>query len=591
MSGLDARTPGQAAAEGPDDGRLLVDSPARRGVGRAALQFARPHRRALVAAVALGVVASLATTLGPVVVGRLVDALLDGDRQRVILLGGAGIALSVLRLALSAASRARLARAGEHLVRDVRDAVARQLAAAPLRFIERHRAGELLQRSTAEVAELSAFVRESLTGLLVTASTVVLLVAVLASQSWLLALVLLAVFLPPSLFVLHRFRLRAAAAFGAEAQAEADVAASIAEAIRARALLSTAPAITTSRLADRLGRLNDGAVAAQMRTVVLSRWIGAMTLIEGAALAVLLAVGSSLAASGTITVGVVVTFLLASVTLFASFSDLVALVGSAEEALTGAARVQDLLGASTPRARRVVHAAPGVGGAPPAIELEDVWLGYGAQPVLAGVWLRIEDGERCGLAGRSGAGKSTIAMLMAGLGHPDRGTVRCAGRDLAGLGPEERARLVSYVPQEMVLGSGTLADELRLVAPDADDAALRGAVESLGLGRWLDSLPGGLDAPLGAASALTVGERQLVALARVALRGSAVIVLDEATSDVDPACAELVESALDRLAASRTVVVVAHRPSTLARLNRVFDVAGGQVTERAVEQAAGPAAR
>lgn len=591
MRGLDARTPGQTAAEVPDDGRLLVDAPARRGVGRAALRFARPHRRALAVAVALGVVASLATTLGPVVVGRLVDALLDGDRQRVLLLGGAGLALSVLRLVLSAASRTRLARAGEHLVRDVRDAVARQLATAPLRFIERHRAGELVQRSTAEVAELSAFVRESLTGLLVTASTVVLLVAVLASQSWLLALVLLAVFLPPSLFVLHRFRLRAAVAFGAEAQAEADVAASIAEAIRARVLLSTAPALTRSRLADRLGRLNDGAVAAQMRTVVLSRWIGAMTLIEGAALAVLLAVGSSLAASGTITVGVVVTFLLASVTLFASFSDLVALVGSAEEALTGAARVHDLLDASTPHAHRVIHAAPGVGGPPPAIELEDVWLGYGAQPVLAGVGLRIEDGDRCGLAGRSGAGKSTIATLMAGLGHPDRGTVRCAGRDLSGLGPEERARLVSYVPQEVVLGSGTLADELRLVAPDADDAALRAAVESLGLGRWLDSLPGGLDAPLGATSALTVGERQLVALARVALRGSAVIVLDEATSDVDPACAELVESALDRLAASRTVVVVAHRSSTLARLNRVFDVAGGQVTERAVERAAGPATR
>ncbi|WP_082812547.1 ABC transporter ATP-binding protein [Cellulomonas timonensis] len=579
------RAPTQGPAPAHDGGRRLVDTPARHGVGRAALRLARPHRRALAAAVALGVVASLATTLAPVVVGRLADALLDGDRQEVLILGGVGIALAVLRLVLSAASRARLARAGEHLVRDVRDTVAHQLATAPLRFVERHRAGELLQRSTAEVAELSAFVRESLTGLLVTGSTVVLLVAVLASQSWLLVVVLLAVFLPPSLVVLHRFRSRAAAAFGAEAQAEADVAAVIAEGIRARSLLSTAPATTRSRLDGRLARLNEGAVAAQMRTVVLSRWIGAMSLIEGAALAVLLAVGSSLAASGTITAGVVVTFVLASVTLFASFADLVALMGSVEEALTGAARVHDLLEASGRPPRAGARGAVTADGQA-AIELVDVWFGYGAEPVLAGVSLRIADGVRVGLAGRSGAGKSTIATLMAGLYHPDRGTVRCAGVDLSGLGPDERAALVSFVPQDVVLGSGTLADELRLAAPDADDAALRGAVASLGLGGWLDGLPHGLATPLGAGSTLTAGERQLIALARVALRGSAVIVLDEATSDVDPAAAELVERALDRLAASRTVVVVAHRESTLARLDRVYDVEQGRVTERAVGRVA-----
>lgn len=560
----------------------LADTPSRDGVGAAVRRFARPHGRALAVAVLLGLGSSLAATLGPVVVGRVADALLVPDRSRVLLLAGVGIGLAVLRLVLDALSRARLARAGELLVRDVRDTVADQLATAPLRFVERHRTGELLQRSTAEVAALSAFVRESLTSLLVTGSTVVLLVVVLATQSALLTLVLVAVFLPPSLYVLHRYRSRAAAAFGAEAQAEAEVAAMIAETIRVRSIVATAPAVTRGRVAEEADRLNDAAVGAQMRTVVLGRWINAMSLVEGATLVALVAVGALLVEQGTITVGVVVTFVLASVTLFASFADLVALVGSVEETLTGASRVDELLRATTAEDAPVDSDRPtGRPVGAPAVELDEVWFGYDDEPLLEGVSLTLAAGERCGIAGRTGAGKSTVATLMAGLYRPDRGVVRCGGTDLAGLRPQERAALVAFVPQEVVLGAGTLAEELRLVAPGADDVELGRAVAALGLGGWLASLPEGLATPLGAGSPLTTGERQLVGLVRVALRGSAVIVLDEATSDVDPATAELVEHALDELAAERTVVVVAHRAATLARLDVVLDVVDGRVTRRA----------
>lgn len=580
-------TGGRARAGNPD---RLVATPPRRGVVRAALRFARPHGFLLVSAIVFGVGASLAATLAPVVVGRVTDALLRGERAAALTFAGIGVGLALLQLVLSAVGRSRLARGGEFLVRDVRDQIAAQLATVALRFVERHRHGELLQRGTAEIAALSAFVRESSTALLVTGSTVVLLVTVLAFQSWVLTLVLVVVFLPPALFVMHRFRSGAADAYGAEAAAEADVVAELAESVRARRLIADAPPVTRRRLDQRSAEVNAAAVRAQMRTVVLGRWISAMSLIEGVTLAALIVVGVPMVGAGAVSVGVVVTFLLASVTLFSGFADLVALVGAVEEAATGAARAHDLLratGSDAPvgvgvggRDARLGDTAPeDAPGSDAGIEMRDVWFDYGGEPVLRGVSLHLESGMRYGLAGRSGAGKSTLALVLAGLYAPIRGTVRCGGADLAALAPAERALRVAFVPQEVQLGTGTIAEELRLAAPSADDADLRGAFATLGLSWWVDALPEGLDTAVGADGSLSAGQRQLVGLARIALLESRVIVLDEATSDVDPETAGLVEAALDRLAQGRTVVVVAHRESTLARLDRVLEVREGTVTD------------
>lgn len=578
-------TGGRVRAANPD---RLVATPPRRGVVRAALRFARPHGFLLVSAIVFGVGASLAATLAPVVVGRVADALLRGERAAALAFAGIGVGLALLQLVLSAVGRSRLARGGEFLVRDVRDQIAAQLTTVALRFVERHRHGELLQRGTAEIAALSAFVRESSTALLVTGSTVVLLVTVLAFQSWVLTLVLVVVFLPPALFVMHRFRSGAAHAYGAEAAAEADVVAELAESVRARTLIADAPPVTRRRLDERSAEVNAAAVHAQMRTVVLGRWISAMSLIEGVTLAALIVVGVPMVGAGAVSVGVVVTFLLASVTLFSGFADLVALVGAVEEAATGAARAHDLLratGSDTPvgvggRDARHGDTAPAdAAGSDGGIEMRDVWFDYGGEPVLRGVSLHLESGLRYGLAGRSGAGKSTLALVIAGLYAPIRGTVRCGDADLVALAPAERALRVAFVPQEVQLGTGTIAEELRLAAPSANDADLRGAFATLGLSRWVGALPEGLDTAVGADGSLSAGQRQLVGLARIALLESRVIVLDEATSDVDPETAGLVEAALDRLAQGRTVVVVAHRESTLARLDRVLEVRDGTVTD------------
>ncbi len=551
----------------------LTASPSRRGVLRAAGRFARPHTARLTLAVLTGVLASLLTSLVPLIVSRLTDALLAGEQRQAVWLGAAGVAIASAQVAAAGAGRAWLARAGEYVVRDVRDRLVDRLAVVGLRFVERHRVGELLQRSTAEIAALSAFIRESLTEILVTAATVLLLVVVLAVESWPLVLVLLGVFGPPSLLILWRFRRRAAGAFGAEAAAEADVQARFAENVRVRDLLAGASPAGRRHFLAAFDALNDNAIRAQLRTVVLGRWIGATTLVEGATLAALVLAGSAMVGAGTVSAGVVVGFLVGGMMLFSRFSDLVALVGAIEEAATGAARTHELLTVidSPPRPSTAVAGGDG-------LELADVTFGYGADPVIDGVTHRFRPGRRYGIAGASGAGKSTLMKLLAGLYRPDRGAVRIGGVGVAGLPPADRVRAVAYVPQQVQFGAGTVADELRLAAPAAADATLRAAAARVGLAGWVGALPAGLDSR---GSELSAGERQLVALIRVALLDSRVLLLDEATSDIDPATAELVEQALERLAPGRTVIVVAHRARTLDRLDEVLVLDGGRL--RALE--------
>ncbi|HEY5788488.1 MAG TPA: ABC transporter ATP-binding protein [Microlunatus sp.] len=176
------------------------------------------------------------------------------------------------------------------------------------------------------------------------------------------------------------------------------------------------------------------------------------------------------------------------------------------------------------------------------------------------------------MAGRTGSGKSTLVKVLAGLYAPHVGRVTVGGYDLGTLSPQERAGLVALVPQQVVLGPETIADDLRLAAPTASDAELTAATASVGLGAWLTGLPGGLTTPAGGASPLSAGERQLLALIRVALTRTPILILDEATADIDPATAGLVEVAVDALATDRTVIVVAHSAATLARLPKVFEV-------------------
>ncbi|MFI6904767.1 ABC transporter ATP-binding protein [Nonomuraea sp. NPDC050394] len=582
----------------------LREAPSKRGLVRAALPYLRPHLARIGCGAGLSLAASAAVALVPAAVGAITTAVLDGDTDRVTTVTLVLLGLTLVHLATRQGGDLLLGAAGERLVRTLRERAAERLAAAPLRFVESHAAGELVGRATAEIAELAVFVRLQVPALL--ASTGYLLIGgyVLVSRSWLLAVVLFGAFMPPALFVLHRFRVRSAGAWDVEADRQAKVAATFAESLEARETIQLAGA---ARQWDRrYARDNDRLLDGIAQTTRALNTMTAIQAFECLAIAGVILLGGVLLGGGPGEVGTVVVFVLSCRGMFDSFMELTRLVGGVQRTRVGLARVLDLLTAAEPppaagvdrpgagRGPRVDAAGVGRPGAGCGPRVDAAGLGrpgagrglrvdaacYAYVPgedVLREITLAFPPGERAVVVGATGAGKSTLAKLMAGLYTPDRGTVRHDGADLAALDPAERRRRVALIPQDVQTVRGTIATNLAL-GTGSGRADLRRAITLLGLDGWLDGLPAGLDTETGARGALlSAGERQLIGLIRAVLLGPAVLILDEATADVDPATAALIEGALERQAGERTLIVIAHRRATIDRFTRRVELRGGEV--------------
>ncbi|WP_432903169.1 thiol reductant ABC exporter subunit CydD [Micromonospora matsumotoense] len=214
------------------------------------------------------------------------------------------------------------------------------------------------------------------------------------------------------------------------------------------------------------------------------------------------------------------------------------------------------------------------------IVFTDVTVAYERTTALRDVTLTIRPGERIAVVGPSGAGKSTLLGLLLGFVTPTAGRITVAGVDLADVDPDDWRRQIAWVPQRAHLFAATLADNIRLSAPDTPDVALAGAVTDAALDEVVNALPDGLGTLLGERGhGLSSGQRQRVALARAFLRDAPLVLLDEPTARLDTASETTVLAATRRLVAGRTALLVAHRPALLADADRVLHVAAGRVTE------------
>jgi ATP-binding cassette subfamily B protein len=294
--------------------------------------------------------------------------------------------------------------------------------------------------------------------------------------------------------------------------------------------------------------------------------------------AVIIGYGGWLTTQRIVTIGTVAAFVLYLQNLFEPVNQLSQLYNVVQSA--GAA-LHKIFGVLDTRATVQERAAAVDLPASSEIDVDHVTFAYGAnEPVLYDVSLRVRAGERIALVGPTGAGKSTLAKLVARFYDPVAGAVRVGGVDLRDATFRSLRERIVVVPQEGFLFAGTLRDNVRIGRPEATDAEVEDALTALGILERFAIFPDGLDTEVHErGSRLSAGERQLVSLARAALADPTVLILDEATSNLDPGTERSVEQALERLTRGRTVLVVAHRLSTAARADRIAVIFDGRLAE------------
>ncbi|SSC23721.1 ABC transporter type 1, transmembrane domain, partial [Klenkia terrae] len=523
---------------------------------------ARPLAASLTALTA--VCAAAAGLIAPTVLGRLVDAV-DRGEGTIWPFVWALLGAALLSAVLTGLSAVLIARLGETVLARLREKVVDRALHLPSATLDRVRGGDLLSRVGDDVAKVADAVTSALPQVAGAGLTVLLTLVGLGALDWRLALAGM-VALPLYVTALRWYLPRSAPRYAAERVAMGE---------RSQALVSSVQgADTVHAYADEARHravVDDRSASALGITLGVFRlftdfgW--RMNRAEYLGLAAVLGVGFFLVRSGDVTVGAVTTAALLFHRLFGplglllfTFDD-VQSAGASLVRMVGVADLPDA--AAAPRVRTAAR---------PAVELRGIGHSYGGPPVLVDVDLALAPGERVALVGASGAGKTTLASVLAGGLDPAAGQVLLDGEPVADL----RAQ-VGLVSQEVHVFAGSLADDVRLARPDATDAEVVAALETVGAG-WATAM--GLDTVVGdGGRELTAPQAQQLALARLVLADPPVAVLDEATAEAGSAGARDLEDAALAATAGRTTLVVAHRLTQAARADRVVVLAAGRVVE------------
>ncbi len=544
---------------------------------RRAARMLRPYRRQVLGASALVVVSTAAVLAGPLLLRYGIDhGIKPGDGGALNAAVAAYVVVAVVAYLATRTQVLLVSRAGEGFLRDLRLRVFAHLLRLSMPFYDREKAGVVVSRMTSDVDSLQELVQMGVIQLVSSCLLIAGSVVVLALVSPQLLLVCL---IPVPVVVLAsvKFQRDSNDAYLTVRDRIGLTLSALQEGISGVRVIQAygREDVEVERFAQR----NRGLYEAHMRSVKLQAWY--LPVIEGASLActaLVVGLGGHLVADGSLTVGTVAFFVLTLSNLFEPVQQLSQLFNTVQSSGAALNKLFDLL--DTP---------PDLAEAPDAVDLPDrgelrvehLSFAYGTgDPVLRDVSLTLAAGEKLALVGPTGAGKSTLAKLMARLYDPTDGRVTFAGTDLRRANVHSLRTRITVVPQEGFLFAGTIRDNVRIGRPDTPDAEVEAALASLGLLDRFRSLPDGLDTEVNErGSRLSAGERQLVSLARAALADPAVLVLDEATSSLDPGTEVLVERALEKLVQGRTVIVIAHRLSTAARADRVGVVADGGLVE------------
>ncbi|NQV96168.1 MAG: ABC transporter ATP-binding protein [Acidimicrobiaceae bacterium] len=542
------------------------------------LRMAKPFIRTAYIALGCVVVTTAATLAAPVLVRHGIDS---GIRVNDAVQLNISVALYVLVTALAYVfgrmQYLYLNRTGEAFLRELRLKVFAAMQRQSMAFYDRNKSGVLVARMTADIETMAELVQWGLLQFLASAFLVVLAFAVLFALSWQLTLVVLIVF--PILVVASiKFQRDSNTAYLTVRERVGQNLSTLQEGIGAVRVIQAYA--QEDKQIERFRISNRSLFNSHLRSIRISTWYFGLVEFSGvAATALIVGIGGWLVHRDTVSLGTVVAFVLLLSSLFDPVQQLSQLYNSVQSSAAALHKLFAILDA-TPEVNEVAGAVelPERGN----LVVRNVTFKYqsGETNALDDVSISVRNGERLALVGPTGAGKSTLAKLMARLYDPSSGEVSYGGVDLRRTTMASLRERIVVVPQEGFLFNGTIRDNVRIARVTATDAQVDAALESLGILERFLQLPDGLETQVRERGGrLSAGERQLVALGRAALVDPAVLVLDEATSNLDPGTEAEVEHALERLMSGRTTIVVAHRLTTVQRADRIAVINNARIVE------------
>ncbi|ONK12440.1 ABC transporter ATP-binding protein [Streptomyces sp. MP131-18] len=564
---------------------LPVAGPAR--LRRAAWHLIRLDGRAFALVLLLNALAAAAGLVAPWLLGAIVDEVEAGSGTAAV----DRLAWTILGFALAQFLLARYAahvghRFGERTLARIREQYVDRALALPASAVERAGTGDLAARGAGDIAAVGTTLRDAGPDLLIAAIQAVFIIGAVFVLSPVLGLCGVAG-LTGIWFALRWYLRRAHGAYLAEGAANSEL---------AEVIAATAAGARTVEAFGLEQRRNDACADAiergyrsRMRTLYLRSVLFPVMDVSYAlpVVGVLLA-GGVLYDRGVVSLGAVIAAALYLRQLSQPLDVILMRIEQLQSSMASFARVEGLAEADGPVPAPRPEPVPGPhGDADGRIEVAGVRFAYAGSPdVLNGVDLSVRPGERLAVVGPSGAGKTTLGRLLAGLDTPRAGAVTVGGVPVSDLSPGRLRRQIVLVTQEHHVFLGSVRDNVRIAAPDAPDSELRVALAAVGAEEWADGLPDGLDTELGDAGHRIDGTRaQQLALARVVLADPHTVILDEATALLDPATARHTERALAALLAGRTVIAIAHRLHTARDADRVAVMEGGRITECGTHEA------